>query len=666
MRGAKIFPIIVVAVVAACFTGAYLFVAHEPEPDFAAAYGYEDTGSQLDAAYAKWVRQHEQKGGDENVSLALGWSKAFSKEFTRARGRINLNLIKGSVSVRVLGIENQDVTDVWLVDNQPGPGRSANPEHGDKLLWVGTLEHSEDKAVLAAELGAAFEDFEVDVVVVTQPGRDPTEPGVLYGSPRLFQRLYTQARTGRFDGPEDSSQPALAALGPRPAYAKFVYPTMKDLVKKGRDLFFNETFDGNGRTCGTCHPAENNFTIDPEFIATLPDNDPLFVAEFVPALAENFEKPELMRKVGLILENSNGFDPPEDLGTNFTMRGVPHTLALSTSLTPSPFDGTTVPPNQRTGWSGDGAPGSGTLRDFAPGAVKQHFTKTLQRVEGVDFRPPTDKELNAMEAFQLSLGRQEDLDITAMNFTFAVVSRGRDLFLSNADGKCNACHSNAGANVTIPNVGSFNFNFETGVEELPDTPGQLVTDDVGDTNLADIRPDDGFDSPGNKTFNTPAIVEAADTGPFFHNNAIETIEGAVAFYNSAAFNDSEAAAGLEPITGSPGINLETTQVVAIAAFLRAINALENIRSAVKLAQSARWVRRFTRARELIENAKEEVIDAIQVLSGGGLHPAAQQSLKGARKLLRRAASTHYGHHRRFFVKGALKKLEKALRDIVEQ
>ena len=40
-----------------------------------------------------------------------------------------------------------------------------------------------------------------------------------------------------------------------------------------------ETFDGNGRTCGTCHPATNNFTLDPAFIAKLPKSDPLFVAE---------------------------------------------------------------------------------------------------------------------------------------------------------------------------------------------------------------------------------------------------------------------------------------------------------------------------------------------------------------------------------------------------
>src|SRR5574341_1592591 len=68
------------------------------------------------------------------------------------------------------------------------------------------------------------------------------------------------------------------------------------LAERGRQIFFNETFGGNGRTCGTCHPAQNNFTIDPAFIATLPPKDPLFVAEFVPDLKENFENRRLLRK----------------------------------------------------------------------------------------------------------------------------------------------------------------------------------------------------------------------------------------------------------------------------------------------------------------------------------------------------------------------------------
>src|SRR5204863_1818474 len=50
-------------------------------------------------------------------------------------------------------------------------------------------------------------------------------------------------------------------------------------VCAGARVFFDETFGGNGRTCGTCHPAQNNYTLDQPFIASLPATDPLFVAE---------------------------------------------------------------------------------------------------------------------------------------------------------------------------------------------------------------------------------------------------------------------------------------------------------------------------------------------------------------------------------------------------
>lgn len=70
-------------------------------------------------------------------------------------------------------------------------------------------------------------------------------------------------------------------LVPQPAYAaESGQSVLANLVKLGEKLFFQETFKGNGRTCGTCHPAENNFTLDPAFIATLPPKNPLFVAEF--------------------------------------------------------------------------------------------------------------------------------------------------------------------------------------------------------------------------------------------------------------------------------------------------------------------------------------------------------------------------------------------------
>src|SRR4029078_13064508 len=101
---------------------------------------------------------------------------------------------------------------------------------------------------------------------------------------------------------------------------------------------------GNGRTCGTCHPSDNNFTIDPKYIATLPSNDPLFVAESNPALAQNFENPTLMRAVGLVLENVDGF---ENLQTKFVLRSVPHLLAMQRSRIPT--HRSPKPPGQRRG-----------------------------------------------------------------------------------------------------------------------------------------------------------------------------------------------------------------------------------------------------------------------------------------------------------------------------
>jgi hypothetical protein len=170
------------------------------------------------------------------------------------------------------------------------------------------------------------------------------------------------------------------------------------------------------------------------------------------------------------------------------------------------------------------------------------------------------------------------------------------------------------------------------VENLPDQPADLTGEKV--------PPDDGFGVPGNGEFNTPPLVEAADTGPFFHNNAVETIEGAVAFYNGAAFNQSPAGILLRNATGS-GITLDATQVVAVAAFLRVINALENIRQSLAYLEESRSVER-TRADRQLRLAAEETDDALVVLSGGGLHPVAVQRLRAAKTIIDRAAANTRG------------------------
>jgi mono/diheme cytochrome c family protein len=389
-------------------------------------------------------------------------------------------------------------------------------------------------------------------------------------------------------------------------------------VTRGRDLFFDETFGGNGRTCGTCHRAEDNFGLTPAFVATLPDDDPLFVAESNPDLGQNFENPRLMREFAVIIENLDGFD---DLANVFTVRGVPHTLAMRSSVASQ------LGPH--TGWSGDGAPGDGSLRSFSTGAVIQHFTLTLNRVPGVDFRLPTDQELDDLEAFMLSLGRQEDIELP-LPLRGLVASRGQEIFRDNGLGKCNACHFNAGANgdPAVFGPGAGNLNFNTGVEALPDQPVRMTGELV--------PPDDGNGIPGIGEFNTPPVIEAADTGPFFHNNSVETIEGAVAFYNGAAFNESPAGVLLRNATGS-GIELDATQVVAVAAFLRVLNALENIRGTLLRLHHADS---SLRTEENLRLAIEETDDAILVLHGGGLHPAAVAHLRASRDAIVRANGRH--------------------------
>lgn len=421
-----------------------------------------------------------------------------------------------------------------------------------------------------------------------------------------------------------------------------------ELVAKGRDLFFNETFNGNGRTCGTCHPSANNFTLDREFIATLPPDDPLFVAENNPDLAENFENPVLMRQFSLIIENLDGFD---DLDSLFTMRGIPHILGMSQSVASAQ--------GPMTGWSGDGSPGDRSLRSFATGAVIQHFTLSTDRLAGIDFRLPTEEELDALEAFQLSLGRQEELQLP-LNVKDKTALRGQSIFNSQTTGKCFACHFNAGANAApaLFGAGAGNMNFNTGVEDLPDQPADLTGELIPD--------DDGFGIPGIGEFNTPSLVEAADTPPFFHNNSVNTLEGAIAFYNGDAFNNSPAGQLVRNATGS-GINLDATEVEAVAAFLRVINVLENIR------QSSVFLREYADRdylgnvdyRELLEHALQENSDAVKILDEGRLHPAAINYLKQAGEIIGRAIRSKNYNTKREEARKAMKMLATARNELEE-
>ena len=601
--------------------------------------GMADPGA-LITAFDQYVAGLAASGGSRYLTLPLTTLRGITAPGFNAGGSVQIDLNTNLVTSNVTGLSG--TFDLWLIRNQPGIGNSTLPDPQDLVVRVGSYTGQGGSLALSATVNmAALQGSLPDRAVVAPSGITPFTGYVLIGSATIFDRLLH--RQVGFDPTATSSR----ALN----FAR--------LVAQGRQTFVKEKFNGNGRACGTCHVESNNFTIDPAFIATLPKTDPLFVAESNSALVSNFEKPDLMRNFGLILENVDGFD---NLQTKFTMRSVQTVLALHNStVRPDPsfqvdftFNGRNPDPPERLGWGNDGAP----LRDFAIVAIAQHATKTLNRKPGTDFRPPTDEELDALAAYQLALGRQEDFDLKSLSLKSTQATTGKTLFLDTGNiaepghKNCNACHFNAGGTTGISLNGStpnfsprldgnargFNMASPTNVNETDGAKalhlprdggfGLLPTPLGGFGNFADI--------PAGlvpiEEFNSPPLVEAADTAPFFHNNTVADLESAVAFYGTSAFKDAPFSIGgpngiiFVKISDKPS----DPEVQAIAAFLRVLNSLENIRSANSLVSRAKGMALDDDARDLAALASAETNDALSVLQTGALAKSAEPSILLAR------------------------------------
>lgn len=649
----------------------------------------------LNSLYDRWKTAYESHGNTEVLQLSLLHSRAQSKEMTTARGTANVNLLSGELNVAIAGLPTQGNYDVWLLDNHH---KNASPDQ--QLVKVGELTANGDKRQLKTTLDQQkMQGFTLDTVAITEAGSQPADGGVLFGSPSLMQRIYFSERfwpvAGVGAAPGAQTAVAIASpfefMLPKAANAKDSASKPVDqltrLIAKGRKLFTEETFGGNGRTCASCHRPDNNHTIDPAYIAKLPKDDPLFVAEYNPQLA-GLENSPLLRQFALFVANVDGLDKPPVMRSASHLLGMAKTLGFETTAQKGEFieddnyfyehdaiaqqDGRTT---QAIGWSGDGAPDGGSLRDFAKGAIKQHLPKSLNRIDGVDFRMPDEDELDALEAYMLSLGRSEEINLAAMEFKSPIVQKGKLLFdTKNNPGEtldakgypnggapvygttanCNGCHSNAGA---ISSTTGGNPTRDTGVERMRDQLHRLVDPNVaydggfGQELQHDCGPDfaqscysDGSLDPRGirpsahprlNRFNTPSLIEAADTGPFFHNNSITTLEETVAYYNTDAFNNSPGAFTSKALNRQ--IKLDSSQVIAVALFLRSINVLENIRSSSLMDQKAMALRGDA-AEQTIYLALVDTEDAVQVLTEAVInpYPEATEKLKSALALERRA------------------------------
>jgi hypothetical protein len=491
--------------------------------------------------YESWKLAHEARGGDRHLTLQLNELRHVSVIPTSTQGTVHLDLLGGSIALEIPALPSDEATDVWLVDN--AANSSVLPDANDTMVRIGRIELGERGSDFVFETKldpTLLRDFDIDVVAISLAGQTPVEAGVLFGRVPLFNRMYTAERA--------QSELGLVTKSKGIVTNDYVPTTtdLSDLVQLGLQVFTQETFGGNGRTCATCHRVENNFTIDPAFIAKLPASDPLFVHEQKPELAE-LESPRMLRELGLIRANVDGLDKLARL------RSVSHIKSIATGLNfshgrcaPGPtFDPSCgFPPNigpfdlrnkptfngplaraavreglvltESTGWSGDGAPHDGSLLSFAVGAIAQHFPKTLNRVEGVDFRAPTEEEADAMLAFQLAVGRKEEVNTRAITFASASAARGFGLFNNNPGGckdqngvshcactfdvlgescgldvpsvpdgaGCAGCHTNTGSNIDLSQVpvvaAHLNLNADIGTAGRPHPIAEAIQAESGE------------------------------------------------------------------------------------------------------------------------------------------------------------------------------------------
>ncbi len=307
---------------------------------------------------------------------------------------------------------------------------------------------------------------------------------------------------------EDASSPLEPADPLVPSLASL---KKKELIDLGQTLFFEETFGGNGRTCGTCHPLPK-LMVGPDDMAALPPTDVIFAG------ALDVPDPALVAQ-GLFQYPLGGTLTSPDL---VVVRAVP---SIANTRTTGPF-------------TADGR--AATLQDQAMEAVLLHALDGAVDLPGE--RLPTQEELNAIAAFQESV--REPVKSFGKKLE-GIAKDGHVLFNNRA--RCSTCH--------FDNLFTDNGFHDTGVAAvngLPFDPGRCRIDPLAnDCAVSGV------------SFSTIALRGVRNTAPFFHDNSRATLREVLEFYDSNAFSSSPAAQRL----GIGPLNLTDEEIDAIVAFL---------------------------------------------------------------------------------------------------
>ena len=312
----------------------------------------------------------------------------------------------------------------------------------------------------------------------------------------------------------------------------------------GKKLFNDETFEGNGRTCRTCHTNATG-ALSPEQVQDAFDDDPdgpLFRAiDSDDQLGVTYDRMLADATILVDIPLPPGWtlvdDPEAD--TVQLARAVPTTNNV---------------PSLDTIFMSDGR--FTTLQDQALGAVHAHAEPG---------REPTVAELDAIAAFQQT---NKFFSSNALKHyanggaaptlppgqTEAEI-RGRDWFVPSATGICGHCHAGPMLNETsefllapLPPGSRFFTAFVSELNKAGNPVIQFEVDNGDGTTQIVASPDPGRALiSGNvgelNFFRIPTIWGAKDTAPYFHDNSAATLEDLTQHYS-----DYFQIVGLPPLT----------------------------------------------------------------------------------------------------------------------
>jgi cytochrome c peroxidase len=293
----------------------------------------------------------------------------------------------------------------------------------------------------------------------------------------------------------------------------------------GDDVFFHETFGGNGRTCATCHDPRNEFTVSPELVQQRFQADPTHPL-FRPIDSDDGRGNSyatlldhaLFRVTISLHPNVTLIDTPLER-TITVWRGVP-SIANVQLTAPYLQDGRAA-----------------TLPEQALGAIRGHMQPT---------RKPTARELESLDTFQqqffypLRLRALTDTSDTlpkppgfSMPATNDSAVRGRASFNLH----CQRCHDGELASQPREAGGSIFANaFVSDANTLNLPLFRLAFRQPDGTVIETVSPDPGRAAITGRIedlnkFDTPSLRGLKHTAPYFHDNSANTLEEVIRHYN---------------------------------------------------------------------------------------------------------------------------------------